>query len=31
VFLLFGQGMLEHDRCKKTLELFAEKVMPRFR
>ena len=31
VFLLFGQGILERDRCKKTLELFAEKVMPRFR
>ena len=31
VFLLFGQGILERDRCKKTLELFAEKVIPRFR
>ena len=30
VFLLFGQGILEPDRCLKTLELFAEKVMPRF-
>ena len=25
------EGILEPDRCKKTLELFAEKVMPRFR
>jgi len=31
VFLLFGQGILERDRCLKTLELFAEKVIPRFR
>jgi len=31
MFLLFGQGILEPDRCKKTLELFAEKVIPRFR
>jgi alkanesulfonate monooxygenase SsuD/methylene tetrahydromethanopterin reductase-like flavin-dependent oxidoreductase (luciferase family) len=31
VFLLFGQGILARDRCLKTLELFAEKVMPRFR
>lgn len=30
-FLLFGQGILERDRCLKTLELFAEKVIPRFR
>ena len=30
VFLLFGQGVLERDQCLKTLELFAEKVMPRF-
>jgi hypothetical protein len=30
VFLLFGQGILERDRCLKTLELFAEKVIPRF-
>jgi alkanesulfonate monooxygenase SsuD/methylene tetrahydromethanopterin reductase-like flavin-dependent oxidoreductase (luciferase family) len=31
VFLLFGQGILARDRCLKTLELFAERVMPRFR
>jgi hypothetical protein len=31
MFLLFGQGILERDRCLKTLELFAEKVIPRFR
>jgi alkanesulfonate monooxygenase SsuD/methylene tetrahydromethanopterin reductase-like flavin-dependent oxidoreductase (luciferase family) len=31
VFLLFGQGILARDRCLKTLELCAEKVMPRFR
>lgn len=31
VFLQFGQGILEPDKCLKTLELFAEKVMPRFR
>jgi alkanesulfonate monooxygenase SsuD/methylene tetrahydromethanopterin reductase-like flavin-dependent oxidoreductase (luciferase family) len=31
MFLLFGQGILEPDRCRKTLELFAEKVIPRFR
>ena len=31
MFLLFGQGILERDRCVKTLELFAEKVIPRFR
>jgi hypothetical protein len=31
VFLLFGQGTLAPDRCRKTLELFAEKVIPRFR
>ena len=31
VFLLLGQGILERDRCVKTLELFAEKVIPRFR
>ena len=30
VFFLFGQGVLERDKCLKTLELFAEKVMPRF-
>ncbi len=30
VFFLFGQGLLERDKCLKTLELFAEKVMPRF-
>jgi hypothetical protein len=30
VFLLFGQGLLERDKCLKTLELCAEKVMPRF-
>ncbi|GIX49308.1 MAG: alkane 1-monooxygenase [Candidatus Tectimicrobiota bacterium] len=30
-FFLFGQGVLERDKCLKTLELFAEKVMPRFR
>ena len=30
VFCLFGQGILEPDRCKTTLELFAEKVIPRF-
>jgi alkanesulfonate monooxygenase SsuD/methylene tetrahydromethanopterin reductase-like flavin-dependent oxidoreductase (luciferase family) len=31
VFFLFGQGILDRDRCLKTLELCAEKVMPRFR
>ena len=31
MFLLFGQGILERDRCLRTLELFAEKVIPRFR
>jgi hypothetical protein len=31
MFLLFGQGILAPDRCRKTLELFAEKVIPRFR
>ncbi len=31
VFLQFGQGILEPDKCLKTLELFADKVMPRFR
>ena len=31
MFCLFGQGILAPDRCKKTLELFAEKVIPRFR
>jgi len=31
MFLLFGQGILERDRCLKTLELFGEKVIPRFR
>ena len=30
VFFLFGQGLLEREQCLKTLELFAEKVMPRF-
>ena len=30
IFLLFGQGVLERDKCLKTLELCAEKVMPRF-
>jgi hypothetical protein len=30
MFLLFGQGILDRDRCLRTLELFAEKVMPRF-
>jgi alkanesulfonate monooxygenase SsuD/methylene tetrahydromethanopterin reductase-like flavin-dependent oxidoreductase (luciferase family) len=30
VFCLFGQGVLERDKCLKTLELFAEKVIPRF-
>ena len=30
LFFLFGQGLLERDKCLKTLELFAEKVMPRF-
>lgn len=29
-FFLFGQGVLERDKCLKTLELFATKVMPRF-
>jgi alkanesulfonate monooxygenase SsuD/methylene tetrahydromethanopterin reductase-like flavin-dependent oxidoreductase (luciferase family) len=31
VFLLFGQGVLDRDKCLTTLELFAEKVSPRFR
>jgi alkanesulfonate monooxygenase SsuD/methylene tetrahydromethanopterin reductase-like flavin-dependent oxidoreductase (luciferase family) len=31
IFLLFGQGILDRDRCRKTLELCAEKVIPRFR
>ena len=31
VFCRFGQGILAPDRCKKTLELFAEKGIPRFR
>ena len=31
IFCLFGQGILDRDRCLKTLELCAEKVMPRFR
>jgi hypothetical protein len=31
VFLLVGQGILERERCLKTLELCAEKVIPRFR
>ena len=30
VFLHFGQGILDRDRCLRTLELFAERVMPRF-
>jgi len=30
IFLQFGQGILDRDKCLKTLELFAEKVMPRF-
>jgi len=30
MFFLFGQGILDRDRCLRTLELFAEKVMPRF-
>ena len=30
-YFLFGQGVLERDKCMRTLELFAEKVMPRFR
>jgi len=30
-YFLFGQGVLDRDKCLKTLELFAEKVMPRFR
>ena len=30
IFLLFGQGLLERDKCLKTLELCATKVMPRF-
>ena len=29
-YFLFGQGVLERHKCLKTLELFAEKVMPRF-
>ena len=29
-YFLFGQGVLERDKCMRTLELFAEKVMPRF-
>ena len=28
---LFGQGVFEHDKCMKTLELMAEKVMPHFK
>lgn len=31
VFLLFGQGVLDRDKCLTTLELLAEKVIPRFR
>lgn len=31
IFLHFGQGILDRDKCLRTLELFAEKVMPRFR
>ena len=31
IFLHFGQGILDRDRCLRTLELFAERVMPRFR
>ena len=26
-----SQGILDRDRCRKTLELCAEKVIPRFR
>jgi alkanesulfonate monooxygenase SsuD/methylene tetrahydromethanopterin reductase-like flavin-dependent oxidoreductase (luciferase family) len=31
VYMLFGQGLLERDQCLKSLELFAEKVLPRFK
>jgi len=31
IYVQFGQGILDRDKCMKTLELFAEKVMPRFR
>ena len=31
VYLLFGQGVLDRDKCLKTLELLAEKVIPRFK
>ena len=30
-YFLFGQGVLDRDKCMKTLELFAEKVIPRFK
>lgn len=30
-FLYFGQGILDRDRCLRTPELIAGKVMPRFR
>ena len=30
IFLHFGQGILDRDQCRRTLELFAERVMPRF-
>lgn len=28
---VLGQGILDRDKCRTTLELFAEKVIPRFR
>jgi hypothetical protein len=28
VFPLFGQGVLERDKCTKPLKQFAEKIMP---
>lgn len=31
VFCRFGEGIFAPDRCKKTLELFAEKGIPCFR
>jgi hypothetical protein len=31
VLLLFGQGILDRNKCLKTLELFAQKVLSRFR
>ena len=31
IFLHFPQGILDRDQCLETLELFAERVMPRFR